>query len=235
MVELPNITVLVVTWNRPKIIRKTIYSLVKHLDYPREKMRWHLADDNSPGDYVNDILSEFHYLNWSYSITNRKGFGANVNKALKQINNKFIFFNEDDVAPFETINVVRGVQLLQNEKSVGLVRYDGIAGHTTFTLRLRETRLSKRDKFTYLTIENSQRPITYSNRPHLFHKRFLDYYGLYPEGLKLAKTERIYALHVLRNKGGPKIAILEDGIENKFTHLGAGKNSRQNTKDDVGK
>ena len=128
------------------------------------------------------------------------------------------------------INIADGVKLLTKNNNVGLVRYDGIAGHTGTALKLCEHKNGK-DKFTYCAIDHkrSQRPITYSNQPHLRHKRFTEYYGLYPENVSLGRCERLYANHVKRNPDGPQIAILEDGIQNRFTHLGAGNNSRQHS------
>jgi len=226
------VTVLIVSYDRKNELRKSLYGFLKNVQYPKDKLRFHLADDKSPGSLVEDVIQEFKWLNWSYTITNRKGWGGNVNAAMRAIKTDYIFLMEDDRQAYGAINLVDGVKLLKNIPAVGLVRYDGIAGHTTLTLNLKEC---KAGRFSYCTIDKqrSRRPIIYSNQPHLRHRRFNEFYGLYKEGLKLGKTEREYALWFHKAKG-PDIAILEDGIMNRFNHLGAGK-SRQHTKYDVGK
>lgn len=226
------VTILIVTFARPKEISKTIYGFLKNQNYPLEYLNFHLADNDTSGrfgikDYVAMILKDFHFLKWSYTIEKKPGWGNNVNTALKKIKDDYIFLIEDDREAYGKIDLASGVKLLHDKADVGLVRYDGIAGHVGTVLELCEDG----KEIPYLTINQrlSKRPITYSNQPHLRHKRFTQYYGFYPENTKLGNCEKLYALHVKRNPDGPKIAILQDGIQNRFNHLGAGQ-SRQHTK-----
>ena len=46
----PTVTVMLITYDRPEEIRRTIYSLLKNIKYPRDKLLWHISDDNSPGN-----------------------------------------------------------------------------------------------------------------------------------------------------------------------------------------
>lgn len=233
MTDLPEATVLLVTFARPQMIRKTLYALLKHTDYP---LKFHLADNDTTGrtglkSYTQDILKEFHHLDWTVSVEKSVGWGNNVNTALKNVHTDYIFLIEDDRAAYKFVDIKTGVRLLENKSDIGLVRYDGIAGHNDTVLQLNEVK-TKDYRFSYCTIDQQQskRPITYSNQPHLRHTRFTEYYGLYPKNVKLGLTERQFAIHVKRNPNGPKIAILEDGIQNRFRHLGAGSNSRQHSK-----
>ena len=230
------VTVLIVTFARLKMIRKTIYGFLKNSNYPQDDLIFHLADNatdrrTSSENYIPSIIKDFSYLNWTHTIENKPGWGNNVNTALKKIRTDFIFLIEDDREAHNTINLVDGVRLLNEKQDVGLVRYDGIAGHLDTVLKLKEVKTNS-CRFSYCEIDQrqSKRPITYSNQPHLRHKRFTEYYGYYPENVTLGRCERLFAAHVKHNPDGPKIAILEDGIQNKFNHLGAGKNSRQHTK-----
>lgn len=228
------VTVLLITFARPIMLRKTIDSLLRWQNYPN--LKFHLADNDTFGrfgiiDYVEKILEYYSDLDWTYTIERQPGWGNNVNTALKTIKTDLVFLIEDDRAAYAPVNIADGVKLLQSKPDVGLVRYDGIAGHLDTVLKLKEVN-TKDNRFSYCEIDQrlSRRPITYSNQPHLRHKRFTKYYGYYPENVKLGLCERKYALHVKRNPDGPKIAILEDGIQNRFVHLGAGKNSRQHGK-----
>lgn len=234
------VTILIVTFARPKMIRKTIYGFLKNHNYNLLDLQFHIADNATEQranikDYVPAIIRDFDYLDWSYTIENKPGWGNNVNTAIKKINNNFIFLIEDDREAYATIDLVNGVRLLNEKRDVGLVRYDGIAGHIDTVLRLQEVK-TQDCRFSYCIIDQelSRRPITYSNQPHLRHIRFTEYYGLYPENVRLGQCERLYASHIKRNPHGPKIAILEDGIQNRFRHLGAGKNSRQHSEFDKG-
>lgn len=223
----PDITILLVTWNRPVEIRKTVYGLVKHIRYDGN-IKWHLADDNSPDSYVYDIIHEFRFIpEWSYSITDRKGWGANVNQALKGIETEYVFLIEDDYVCNTDLDFNAGVEVLESQSDVVCIRYDGIAGHS-LNLKLRETST----KIQYMAIDfDSPHLNVYSNRPHLRkHKQMLDDYGYYDEGIKLGLTEESFAHKVKDTKKG-KFAILWDGVLNKFDHIGI---SRQGGEHDNG-
>lgn len=232
-----DLTVLLVSFARPKMLRKTIYGLLKNHNYDLDRMTFCLADNDSEGranlpKFTQSVVQDFPFLDWQVSIEKKPGWGNNVNTALQRIKTPFIFLIEDDREAYNAINLRDGVRLLKARKDVGLVRYDGIAGHSTLVLRLCNL---QDHRFSYCTIDHAQsrRPITYSHQPHLRHQRFTSFYGYYPENVGLARCERQFSLHVKRNPQGPKIAILEDGIQNKFRHLGAGSNSRQHTKYDI--
>ena len=110
------------------------------------------------------------------------------------------------------------------------VRYDGLAGHRLLLeLRERDTEIGK---IHFLRLRHDSPSLNvYSNRPHLKHKRFHQFYGLYPEGLKLGETETHFA-HRVKDKlrDGPWIVALSSGVENSFRHIGV---SRQGTELDV--
>jgi len=226
----PVVTIAIITFSRTREIRRTIDALQTHLKYPPERLRWHIADDNSPGTYIADLLRDFPELNFTYTVTNRKGWGVNVNTALRQIKSNYVFLCEDDYLAHSPIDLTQGVRLMQLRPEVGLVRYDGLCGHIGQSLRLCEAH--PRGRLDYLIIEPelTHGHFTYSHRPHLKHRRFHEYYGLYAERLPLADTEVEFAKRVMRMVDGPQIAILSDGIPRAFEHIGE---SRQGTEEDV--
>ena len=227
----PDVTVVVVTYHRPQEIRQTLLALREHLHYSHydAQLFWHLADDGSPHGYLTSIENEFPFID-SVSITNRRGWGANVNAALGQVKTDFIFLNEDDYVLTTDIDLTQGVRLMQLCPQVGLVRYDGICGHVGQSLRLCEA--LPHGQLDYLVIEPglTQGHFTYSHRPHLKHRRFHEFYGLYAEGLPLADTEVEFGKRVGHMPEGPQIAILSDGIPRAFEHIGE---SRQGSVEDV--
>ena len=228
MEKWPSVTVALITFDRPSEIRRVLESLRTHLHYEGELL-WHVCDDGSPLNYLTSIEKEFPFIN-SVSITNRRGWGVNVNTALRQIKPDFVYVNEDDYVPTTDIDLTQGVHLMQLRPEVGLVRYDGICGHIGQSLRLCEA--LPHGQLDYLVIEPqlTHGHFTYSHRPHLKHRRFHQYYGLYAEGLPLADTEVEFAKRIMRMADGPQIAILSDGIPRAFEHIGE---SRQGTELDV--
>lgn len=227
----PPVTILIVTYDRPREIRLVIDALRRHLSYPG-KLRWHLADDNSPDGYVTQIKRDYVKLNFSVTVTDRKGWGANVNKALVHAweNSDFVFLCEDDYVANRPVDLGSGVAVLMADKDIGLVRYDGIAGHL-LDLQLREVKTEAGRVQCLHIMKSSPHLNIYSNRPQLKHRRFHDCIGMYDEGKKLGDTEVAFA-HLVRNKYDdcPKVTVLWDGIATAFDHIGK---SRQRSELDV--
>jgi glycosyltransferase involved in cell wall biosynthesis len=237
--DFPTVSIVIITYDRPIEIRKTIDALHKHIKYPKDKLLWHIADDNSPGDYLFDIRQDFRQIHFSYTVTDRKGWGANVNKALMfcWAKSPLVFQVEDDYVSMRDIDLERGVALLTSKKDrhrpneaqirkpIGLLRYDGIEAHW-LRLQLREAETDIGPVHYMHILHNSPFLNIYSNRPHLKHRRFHDEYGAYDVGLGLAETESGFAHRVKASIGKPWITILDDGIKKTFDHIG---HSRQGT------
>ena len=212
----PPVTIIIITWNRPREIRQVINALQDHFKYDGE-IKWLIADDKSPGDYVEQLKLQYPFL--TFSITNRGGWGKNANFAMRNCQSDYIFFTEDDYVTKQDLDINCGVAILEKDSDIALIRYDGLAGHRlTLQLEERETRIGRKN----LIVIDKQSPFAYiySNRPHLKHKRFHKAYGEYPEGLSLAKTEESFVFSVKNSKGGPLIAALQNGIEGAFDHIG---------------
>lgn len=231
MPDWPELTILLVTYDRPQEIRRTIKALLKHLQYPRERLTWLLADDSSPKGYVRGIKHDYPDLHWIVSITERGGWGRNVNSAMKSAKTDYIFLIEDDQVACKSLNLKAGVALMEAKPEVALVRLDGVAAHVGLTLELREAKDTLAGRLDYLVIKRreSSHLNVYSNRPHLKHRRFHDKVGYYPEKLPLAMTETTFAHKVRDARECPEIAILDDGVVRAFDHVGK---SRQNTEHD---
>lgn len=224
MQKWPVVTVLVITYRRPIEIRRTLDALRRYLCYEGE-IQWHLADDGSPSDYLPQLLVDYDDIRFSWTITERKGWGANVNKALRYINADYIFMCEDDYVAQRPLDLTCGVALMQAVQDIALVRYDGLEGHA-LTLHLEEV-ATELGTINYLRIDPvlSKHLNVYSNRPHLFHRRFIDFYGPYPEGKRIGETEEAYAHHVRdlgrENTNAPWLVALSDGVPRAFEHIGA--------------
>lgn len=215
----PDVAVMIVTYDRPGEIRRVIKALDKHLQY-EGKFIWYLADDGSPGSYVLDIQRDFPNLGFRVSITKRLGWGANVNKCMQIIGEKHIFLCEDDYVALYPLDINKGVALLDSKTSIGLVRYDGLAGHR-LNLAIEEVDTCL-GILQYLKIlkEDSRGLNVYSNRPHLKSVGFHRAYGEYPMNKPLGETESAFAHRVKDIPKGPKLVILENGVVRAFDHIG---------------
>lgn len=237
MPELPDITVVILTYNRYDEIKQTMAALRKHLVYPGSRLHWLIADDASPGDYVARLkrLNDFKGVAWLVNETNA-GWGATVNRALNSVNTPLVFFTEDDYVLTEPLDLCIGAALLMSKPHLGYLHYYGTAGQHVVLHQFEadvaaylpgfQDALSLPGKLTYLQLDgNSPSPYIYSNRPHLVSQAFHDYYGLYDEGRRLGETEEAYAVRV---KGAmqadptnaPGIAVLPAYITPKFNHIG---------------
>lgn len=229
----PPLTILIVTYDRPREIRTTIKALYdRAVSFYPGVVRWHIADDGTGSGYIAELLHDFQSLDISHTITSRKGWGANVNKALQSITTDYIYLNEDDYVLFRDLDLAKGVALLEAETSLGIIRYDGLAGHT-LNLELRESKTGL-GVLNYCRIsKHSPHLNVYSHRPHLKHRRLHDTMGLYKEGLPLGATEEDFAHRIKDGKyqdKPPYIAVLPDGIISAFSHEGV---SRQGSELDI--
>jgi len=244
-VNLPKVCVMIITYDRPKEIRQTISALEKYLVYPKDLLHWHIADDNSPDYYVKKIKDDFKHLRFTATVTDRKGWGANVNKGIVHCHgtSDYIFVIEDDYVAQKEVNLIKGVCLIGSEKDtpipeggsprepIGMVRYDGLAAHNLL-LELREAKTQIGNLAYFNILKQSIHLNCYSNRPHLRHRRFLSDYGEYKVGLSLGATETAMAMRFKHTKGGSWITALSDGVPKGFDHIGK---SRQGTNLDPNK
>ena len=254
--EWPVVTVVICTYDRPKEIRRTIDSLVTHLDYPN--LRWHIADDGSPANYAFDVM---HYLisDFGYdadlvtgTVTQRMGWGVNVNTALRDVKSEYIFFTEDDYVLLKPLDLRPHVALMELRHNIGMVRY-GIAGHGLLAA-VRETDVSEwlpnyqenggkdgysgQGKLCFLEISLTQSVgpfgfYKYSNRPHLKHRRFHEHYGYHPEGVGLAATEDGMNHLIKDGAPGPEIVCPAGWINWHFNHIGVSRQGSDADKETV--
>lgn len=225
------LTVLIVTYDRPAEIRRTIAALLSYIQYDGN-LRWHIADDGSPDNYLPELHRDFPQLAFTATVTSRQGWGANVNKALTHPQmSDLIFLCEDDYVAQRPLDLTTGAALLSANNNLGCVRYDGLAGHVGLNLWLREAQLPT-GAVTYLELDKrrSEHLNIYSNRPHLRHRRWHDHYGLYPTNVSLGRCEEVYAHTIKDDAYGPATIILPNGVWQAFDHIG---HSRQGTAADT--
>lgn len=237
MKQLPNVTVLIITYNRRAELKQTLKALYNYLYYDGI-IRYLIADDCTGGTYRDDVLSDVGAARMSeetkfISTPHNSGWAGNFNHAYSHVTDDFVLLIEDDYIATENIDISPYVALMLAHTGIGLVRLDGIAGHKA-VCHVNETDIgdylphyrqgaSMPGKLNYFLLDNSSRETwLYSNRVHLKHRRFHDFYGMYPEGLRLGHTEESYAHHVkdmMLLENAPAIAVPLDATSY-FDHIG---------------
>ncbi len=260
----PLVTIVICTYNRPLEVRKTIQSLLEHVYYPPNRLRWHIADDGTDGFYVGELHDWMievspescgvpdSYPRTTYTITPRKGWGTNVNTALREVKTDYVYFTEDDYVLKRDMDLMAYVAAMEEAPAIGMMRF-GIAGHA-LTCHLNEIDIRKWDpiyedneglsqyrgyggtgKLNTWVVDKgfSHGPYSfylYSNRPHLKHRRFHEAYGYYVEGQTLANTEHAMNHQFRQGPEVPYIACPANWTLWHYDHIGV---SRQGTSEDV--
>ena len=237
--EWPLVVVMIITYNRLEELTKTVTALHYNLKYPMDRLLYVIADDCTPGDYAGQIVQMWEDNAFPTnmiigSTPKNSGWGANANNAMLRFRNYPTFFIEDDYLLNTKLDLMAGVALLKKVPHIGMLRYRGTAG-ARFTYHQDEVDIKDmhpeywsgegaNGKLTYLEIDPySPTLYLYSHGPHLKSPAFHSYYGAYPEGYKLGTTEEMMA-HTVKdmmiNDNAPRIAILPDFVEMRFTHFG---------------
>lgn len=246
--EWPEVTVLICTYDRFDLLLSNMQALADNIRYPADKLKWVICDDSSPGGYAGKLKKNKLVKSLKAEVISTEinsGWAANVNNGLVHVDTPYLFFIEDDYLTGAELPIDTGVALMEVKPGVGMVRYRGSAG-THVVLHQFEADISEwlpehRDgyglpgKLTYLQFDQgSPTPYVYSHGAHLKHRRFHEYYGLYPtvkmedgieRGLKLGETEETYAHSVKDGMkanpiDAPAIVIFPDFIPMWFDHVG---------------
>ena len=248
---LPPVVLLIITFNRYQIVKKTVEALLDNLVYP--DLRIIISDDHTGGNYVRNLSRIKRWKEAGIEVIEtpeRMGWGDHVNWAMTQCREKhpdakYIFQIEDDYVLSRRLRLDVGVALLERKKHIGMLRYRGTAGSHMVYHQMRTANIGslvqgyvegfgKPNELTYLLIDGGSPDLwVYSNGPHLKSMGFHAHYGAYPTKKSLGSTEEGYAHQVkdrMRIPDAPAIAILPDWIHMHFDHLGE---TWQRTKDDI--
>lgn len=225
MTALPNIAIVMVTYQRTREAVITVKSVCENLEYPKEKRGWYIGDDGSSKEHMDAIFRELlevqgenlydHHSEKFMPGTHFCGRGWNM--ALRKAHQyaDVVLWLEDDWHLSRKFDITKFVMLLMEKQEVGLVRLGHLAVGN-------DVRLVGYDGVHYLYyLRQSQ--YAYSGNPLLRHKRFLDAYGWFSEERSPGEIE----LHMddqYRTKEGPEIWRPADipgwGV---FGHIGTDK------------
>lgn len=186
MSDLPNIAILLLTYNRTEMALRTVKSTIENLEYPQENLAFYVADDGSAVWHPESILSAVGMsgirIIGSHSERIRKhgehdthfaGAGWNKGLGLCHQYSDFVLVLEDDWDLDEPLNLVPYVKLLQEREDVGAVTFRILStGADVHTVGHNGEIFLRYDRTTQYA---------YSGNPHLRHARYTTKYGWFAE------------------------------------------------------
>lgn len=210
----PEVVILVKTWqgpnkeiarNRLASAKRMFASVDTFLQYP--SYSWHVADDGSEEWYQKEFMALVGKRPHTFSNSGANGnIGRNLNVAIRQVLKKtdYILHWSDDIVPERPLNIDPYVHLLSGHKDIGYVRLrpnhpglklvpierDGRRWHLVET--------ASDDRFLVVTSLN------------LMHRRAWDFYGPYPEGLRIDIMQEEMKWRYRRFTPGLKIVIPDE-------------------------
>lgn len=243
--DLPEIALLVITFDRYNELKETLSALMENIQYPADKLHIIVSDDSTGGTKLNNLGRIKAYKEWGadgidiIETPSRSGWGKHVNWALGKIQElypqtQYVFQIEDDYVLKAPLDLTEGVAIMETRPNIGMLRYRGTAG-MRYIYHQFETDINPyldwRGAVSYLQLDNASPSLyVYSNGAHLKRLQpkdgyadFHSFYGAYDEGLKLGETEEKYAHRVkdkMREGNAPAIAILPDWVNMRFDHIG---------------
>lgn len=211
----PNISIGIITYNRPHEFDRVVQSYLENILYERDKITWVFHDDGSQKDY----LSKYTRLIPKLIIlrSHRIGMGASWNKMIRECeqHNEWTLATQDDWLLTEPLDLRLGVSFLNFNRKFGMLRYHKTTGHNGLIHLINEW--DTRQAFpNYCFSDNEYVPemlpyfhllppvknpfypqadnnldtwSPYSGGVHLRHKSFTACYGEYDERKGFSDTE----------------------------------------------
>jgi len=207
----PFVAVIIPTRDRAQIILNAIASLKEHLSYAGE-IRYFVGCDGVD-DTPSRLRSEFPDV--TVLEGPKRGLGANLNTLIRAADADLVYQQDDDCYLLKTVDLTLYADKLLADATVGWIRFMWNGCHR-FTADL--------DGQYWRVRWDSPEHYLASNRIHLKHRRFHEWFGLYPADLKTGETEEAWCHQVngiAHERGGPQILIpLECDSEHGWDHVG---------------
>lgn len=216
MSDVPPVWIILTTYKRTELALKVIGALKRNLIW--ENIGWFIADDGSTDVDIGRMVKAIGQANAvEFYKSDRKGVGHNMNHAMRTIFNygaELFMMMEDDWELMRPLDLSFYVNLLQNHEDVCMVRLGylsvGLSGTT-----------EAMDNHLWWRLHKNGYQYVFSGHACLRHKRMVEAYGFYSEGLSPGQNELDYCAK-FNSKEGPDIVWDADfGRTGPFAHIGA--------------
>lgn len=210
----PKVVIMLKTWQGPtpeiaaeRLSRaaEVFRSIEKNLDYPN--WAWHIADDGSDTGYVEQFLDRMGTRPYIYTSSGANGdIGCNLNTGLRvAFQQADLVMNwSDDICLTKPLDLRPAVELLQSNAAVGYA----VLRSAHPSLRL----IPMADGWNEIDKDSPNRFLITTSL-NLMHRRAWDFYGPYPEGLRIDIMQMEMAWRYRHFKDGLKIVIHDDLVD----------------------
>lgn len=217
MTDYPPVWIILTTYKRAELAIRTIKAIKQNLIWPN--IGWFIADDGSSDVEIGQMVQAIGPANaLDVYKGERKGVGHNMNHAMRTIFNhgaEMYMMMEDDWELIRPLDLSLYVNLLLNHQDIGMVRLGYLSTGLSGSLIARENHLwwqFNRDGYQYV----------FSGHACIRHKRMVDTYGFYSEGLSPGQNELDYCAKFNAIPEGPAIVWDADfGWNGPFAHIGS--------------
>lgn len=215
--DLPTLAIMTTTWapdtevgiSRRASAEKAIRSWKKHLKYDGE-LRLHIADDGSLLPGYPDTLGKI-WPGATVTRQERQGVGASLNNGFEAViswETPVAAYLVDDWALTAPLDLTPWVRVLIEDDSVGMVRL-GLP-HPDLTGMVKHLGVNGWGLLL------ARHHYACGHRPALYHRRFLEAYGRFLEGVSAMDCEQAYAQQ-FNNGVGPEVMV---AMPHPWVHVG---------------
>lgn len=197
----PTLAVVVVTYNRTNALHTTLAALFQHLYYVGPK---HLiVTDDGSTDGTQDMIASLAMPDgWALTLVqnHRRMMGGNTNAGLYHAftMTDYVLQLQDDMQLTQSLDLHPHIDKLHDDPTAGFIRLWGVGGHAYHGAM----------EGNYLRVWwHSPELHIPSDRPHVKHRRFHNYFGFYPEGLPSAETEATWCHQCKARSGANSIQM----------------------------
>lgn len=174
---------------RTEYARLCLKALLKNLSFNEGDLRYHIADDGSPEEHVQSLISlvQAEGKEPTVSISDRAGYGGNFNRATQETHAiaDFVLPIEEDWELVRKLDLSDVVRAMESDNRIKCVRL-GYLGWTNPVLG----ELIQSAAQTFLLFDPSS-PEThiFAGHPRIETVEFEKRVGAWPEGLRAGFTE----------------------------------------------
>jgi len=192
--------VILLTYDRMDYTKTTIKSFLNNIK-TKEKIHFHIADDGSGTDYVNELIDyvgDFG-IKATSSNSNRGGYGANYNMATQAIHYDcdLVFVLEDDWELRREFNLDQYCKVIRENKGIDAIRF----GYIGYTQELKAKFVSSHGEQFLLLDPDSPEPHIFAGHPRLESVKYQREVGEWPLNVDPGTTEFMVA-HIPRSRRG---------------------------------
>lgn len=217
--ELPRVSVVFISYNRPHTLVAAVEAFLAHTDYPRDRLELILSDDASNA-FTRMVFEQLPF-DRRLVATRNQGLGANQNQGIRASNADYLLMIQDDwmlVGPVDYLR--RAIAVLECLPDTNVINFiyveqvpvvERISVGSDGVVRL-GMRLNPAGGLVALTDQ------PYSDQPHLKRRTFHERFGFYDETLPIHRLELGYARALARNGAGGFVRI--EGLE-PFRNIGS--------------